>query len=81
MRGECASVSRRLHATCLNLEAAVSEQNASTGLEVSAMERQLRDKLREVMQLQACITSEKMECNSRYVICSLQKVGHKQIYI
>lgn len=65
MRGEYASVSKRLHAACVNLEAAISEQNASTGLEVSTMEKQLRDKLREVMQLQACFNVEKMELNSR----------------
>lgn len=73
MRGEYASVSRRLHVACVNLEAAVSEQNASTGVEVSAMERQLRDKLREVMQLQAHFNVEKMELNSRSVC---QPVSH-----
>lgn len=67
MRGEYVLVSRRLHAACSNLEAAVSEQNASTGLEVSALERQLRDKLREAMQLQAVFNVEKMEFNSRSV--------------
>ncbi|KAK3557445.1 hypothetical protein QTP70_026623 [Hemibagrus guttatus] len=65
MRGEYASVSRRLHAACMSLEAAVSEKNASTGLEVSALERHLRDKLREAMQLQAHFNVEKMEFNTR----------------
>lgn len=81
MRGEYASVSQRLHAACMNLQAAVSEQNASTGLEVSAMEMQLRDKLREVMQLQARFNVEKMEFSCRSVICSLQRVWHKRTYL
>lgn len=67
MRGEYASVSRRLHAACMSLEAAVSVKNASTGLEVSALERQLSDKLREAMQLQARFNVEKIEFNSRSV--------------
>ncbi|GAA6105892.1 rootletin isoform X1, partial [Tachysurus ichikawai] len=65
MRGEYASMSRRLHAACMSLEAVESEKNASTGLEVSALERQLKDKLREAMQLQAHFNIEKMEFNSR----------------
>lgn len=73
MRGEYASVSRRLQAACMNLEAAINEQNASTGLEVSAIEKQLRDKLREVMQHQAHFNVEKMELNSRSV---WQRVSH-----
>lgn len=67
MRGEYVSVSRKLHMACMNLEAAVGKKNASTGLEVSALERQLKDKLREAMQLQACFNVEKMEFNSRSV--------------
>lgn len=67
IRGEYASVSRRLHVACINLDAAVSEQNTSTGLEVSTLERQLRDKLKEAMQLQAHFNVEKMEFNSRSV--------------
>lgn len=67
MRGEYASMSRRLHAACMSLEAVESEKNASTGLEVSALERQLKDKLREAMQLQAHFNIEKMEFNSRSV--------------
>ncbi|KAM9391072.1 uncharacterized protein ACWYII_034158, partial [Salvelinus alpinus] len=65
IRGECVTASRSLHAACMSLEARVTPHIAPSGLEVSELERQLRDKLREAMQLQGRWDAEKVELNSR----------------
>lgn len=67
MRGECAAASRQLHVACMNLQTAKSEHNPTAGLEVSVLERELRDKLREAMKLQGRFDAEKVELNSRSV--------------
>ncbi|XP_045079321.1 rootletin-like [Coregonus clupeaformis] len=65
IRGECVTASRRLHVACMSLEASVTQHSAPSGPEVSELERQLRDKLREAMQLQGHWDAEKVELNSR----------------
>lgn len=62
MRGECAAVSQLLHATCQNLETRIPQKSGS---EKSALEMQLKDKLKETMQLQVSWDAEKVELNSR----------------
>ncbi len=65
MRGECVTVSQQLHVACMSLEAKVAHESTSSGVEISALERQLKDKLKEAMQLQGCWDAEKVELNSR----------------
>lgn len=65
MRGECVAASRQLHIACITLEAKVTQESTSSGGEMSALERQLKDKLKEVMQLQGRWDAEKVELNSR----------------
>lgn len=65
MRGECVAASRQLHVACMNLEAKVRQESTSSGVEMSALERQLKDKLKEAMQLQGRWDAEKVELNSR----------------
>lgn len=65
MRGECVAASRQLHVACITLEAKVTQESTSSGVEMSAVERQLKDKLKEVMQLQGRWDAEKVELNSR----------------
>ena len=65
MRGECVTASRQLHIACMNLEAKVTQESTSSGVEMSALERQLKDKLKEAMQLQGRWDAEKVELNSR----------------
>lgn len=65
MRGECVVASRQLHIACITLEAKVTQESTSSGVETSAVERQLKDKLKEVMQLQGRWDAEKVELNSR----------------
>ena len=65
MRGECVSARRRLHAACLSVEASHAQHSAPGGLEASGLELQLRDKLKEAMQLQGRWDAEKVELNSR----------------
>lgn len=65
MRGECVAASRQLHVACITLEAKVTQESTSSGVEMSAVERQLKDKLKEVMQLQGRWDAEKIELNSR----------------
>lgn len=65
MRGECVIASRQLRVACINLEASVIQESAPCGEEVSALERQLKEKLRETMQLQGRWDAEKVELNSR----------------
>lgn len=65
VRGECVSVSRELHVACMNLETRVTQKGTSSGLEKSDLERQLKDKLMEAMQLQGRWDAEKVQLNSR----------------
>lgn len=60
MRGECVTTTQQLHVACITLEARVTQESASSGAE-----RQLKDKLKEVMQLQGRWDAEKVELNSR----------------
>lgn len=64
MRSECVAAIRQLQLACMNLEARVTQESTS-GLEMSVLERQLKDKLKEAMQLQGCWNAEKVELNSR----------------
>lgn len=65
MRGECVDASRQLQVACMSLEASVMQGSTSGGLGMSALERQLKEKLREAMQLQGRWDAEKVELNSR----------------
>lgn len=65
MRVECVNISLELHVACTNLESKVSMDNLSE-VEMSALERQLRDKLKDAMQLQGRWDAEKVELNSRF---------------
>uniref|UniRef100_A0A8C9T5T2 BTB domain-containing protein n=1 Tax=Scleropages formosus TaxID=113540 RepID=A0A8C9T5T2_SCLFO len=65
MRIECVAVSHRLYAACKSLEDRLSLHSAPNGQEVSLLEKQLKDKLKEAMQLQAHWGAEKVELNSR----------------
>lgn len=66
MRAECAVAGRRLQTACVTLEASMSQPCIPASSGVSALENQLRDKLKEAMQLQARFDAEKVELNSRY---------------
>lgn len=66
MRAECAVAGRRLHTACVNLEANMNQPCTPASSGVSALQKQLRDKLKEAMQLQARFDAEKVELNSRY---------------
>lgn len=65
MRGECVAASRQLHVACMNLEAKVTQDSTSNCVEMSALERHLKDKLKEAMQLQGRWDAEKIELNYR----------------
>lgn len=65
MRGECVAASQQLHVACMNLEARVKQENSCSGVEMLTLERQLKEKLKEAMQLQARWDAEKVELNSR----------------
>lgn len=65
MREECVATSRQLHVACITLEARVTQKGTSSGMEASAVERQLKAKLTEVMKLQGRWDAEKVELNSR----------------
>ncbi|AWP11438.1 putative rootletin-like [Scophthalmus maximus] len=65
MRGDCVTTGRQLHVACMRLEARVSQESTSSGVETSALERQLKEKLKEAMQLQARWDAEKVDLNSR----------------
>lgn len=65
MRTECVAATQQLHAACMNLEARVTQGSPCGGVEMSALERQLKDKLKEAMQLQAQCDAEKVKLNSR----------------
>ncbi|TNN74186.1 Rootletin [Liparis tanakae] len=65
MRGECVAVGRQLHVACMATEASVTLESTSSGVEMSTLDRQLKDKLKEAMQLQGRWDAEKVELNSR----------------
>lgn len=65
MRGECGAASRQLHVACMDLEARVTQESTSSGVEVSALESQLKDTLKESMQLQGCWDTERVKLNSK----------------
>ncbi|KAI9542517.1 hypothetical protein NQZ68_019199 [Dissostichus eleginoides] len=65
MRGECGTASRQLHVACMNLEARVTQESTSSGVEMSALESQLKEKLKEAMQLQGRWDTEKVKLNSK----------------
>lgn len=65
LRGECVAASRQLHVACITLEARVTQESASSGVEVSSLEMQLKDKLKDLMQLQGQWDAEKVELNCR----------------
>lgn len=65
MRGECVAARQQLHVACMNLEAKVTQESSSSVAEVSALERQLKDKLREAMQLQGRWDAERVDLNAR----------------
>ncbi|XP_061895361.1 rootletin-like isoform X3 [Entelurus aequoreus] len=67
MRGECAAASQQLHAVCQNLQSRGTQESASSGTEAWTLERQLKTKLREAMQLQGRWDAEKVVLNSRVV--------------
>ncbi|KAK5930141.1 hypothetical protein CgunFtcFv8_026404 [Champsocephalus gunnari] len=67
MRGECGAASRQLHVACMDLEARVTQESTSSGVEVSALESQLKDTLTEAMQLQGRWDTERVELNSKIV--------------
>lgn len=64
MNLECVAAIRQLHLACMNLDAKLA-QESSSGVDMSVLEKQLKDKLREAMQLQGCWNAEKVELNSR----------------
>ncbi|XP_078801637.1 ciliary rootlet coiled-coil protein 2 isoform X1 [Oryzias latipes] len=63
MLGECAAVSRHLRAACTGLDARLAEEHVCS--RVTALETQLREKLKEAMQLQAGWDAQKVQLNSR----------------
>ncbi|XP_034736357.1 rootletin [Etheostoma cragini] len=65
MREECVATLRQLNAACMNLEVRMTQEGTSSGVETSALERQLKDKLKEAMQLQSRWDAEKVDLNSR----------------
>lgn len=65
MHVECVAVSRQLHLACMTLETRVTQESTSSGVDMSVLERQLKDKLKEAMQLQGRWNAEKVELNSR----------------
>lgn len=65
VRSECVTVSRRLHVACVNFEARVTEESTCSTVEVSALKKQLNEKLKEAMRLQTQWEAEKIELNSR----------------
>ncbi|XP_013866473.1 rootletin isoform X2 [Austrofundulus limnaeus] len=65
MRSECVAVRLQLHGACVNFKAGGTGESACGGVEVSVLEKQLKDKLKETMGLQAQWEAEKMQLNSR----------------
>lgn len=65
MRSKCVAVSQQLHVACVNFEARVTEESTCSVVEVSALEKQLKEKLKEAMRLQTQWEAEKIALNSR----------------
>ncbi|MEQ2256207.1 hypothetical protein ILYODFUR_022036, partial [Ilyodon furcidens] len=63
MRGECVAVCQLLHVACKKLEARAPEKSPGCGSEMLAHEIQLKNKLKETMQLQVRWDAEKVELN------------------
>lgn len=64
MRAEAARSARRLHTACLNLGSNLRLTASSTA---GALEQQLRDKVREMLQLQGRWDAEKVALQARWV--------------
>ncbi|ELR52249.1 hypothetical protein M91_12486, partial [Bos mutus] len=62
LRADVARMARRLHTACLNLS---SNLRLTAGSEAAALEQQLRDKVREMLQLQGCWAAEKAALQAR----------------
>uniref|UniRef100_A0A3P8URD3 Ciliary rootlet coiled-coil, rootletin family member 2 n=1 Tax=Cynoglossus semilaevis TaxID=244447 RepID=A0A3P8URD3_CYNSE len=65
MRGEFVAVRQQLRSVCMSLEARAVQNSTSSGAEISALEKQLRDKLKEALQHQSQWDTEKVRLNSR----------------
>ncbi|MED6266669.1 hypothetical protein CHARACLAT_004383 [Characodon lateralis] len=65
MRGECVAVCQLLHVACKKLEARAPEKSPGCESEMLAHENQLKNKLKETMQLQVRWDAEKVELNCR----------------
>lgn len=65
MRREYVAASQQLHVACMNIEAKVTQESTSSGVDMSDLEGRLKDKLKEAMQLQCRWDAEKVELNSR----------------
>uniref|UniRef100_A0A8C4ZD29 Rootletin-like coiled-coil domain-containing protein n=1 Tax=Gadus morhua TaxID=8049 RepID=A0A8C4ZD29_GADMO len=67
MRVDCVATGRQLKQSVASLGARALQDSASSGVELTALQAQLREKLREAMQLQGRWDAEKVELNSRIV--------------
>ncbi|XP_053708808.1 rootletin isoform X2 [Synchiropus splendidus] len=67
MQGECATGMQQILLAFMDVNSRASVDGTSSGVEVSALERQLREKLKEAMQLQGRWDAEKVELNSRII--------------
>ena len=76
MRGECVAAGRQLQQSVASLGARARQDSASSGVELTALQAQLREKLREAMQLQGRWDAEKLELNSR----SVSQITHPCIH-
>lgn len=72
VRNELAKASRSAHASCLNLGANLRASESSSALALdkqsarqAQLEEQLRDKVRDMIQMQARCDTEKAELNAR----------------
>ncbi|KAM9831297.1 uncharacterized protein crocc2 [Neosynchiropus ocellatus] len=67
MQGECATSTKRILLAFTDVNSRASVDSSESAVEVSALERQLKEKLKEAMQLQGRWDAEKVELNSRVV--------------
>lgn len=67
MKSEISRSSRRMHTACLNLDSnlRLSQNAAGASLHTARLEQQLRDKVRQMIQMQSQWDAEKVEQNSR----------------
>ncbi|KAM8874513.1 uncharacterized protein crocc2 isoform 2-T2 [Spinachia spinachia] len=65
MSGEYVAISRQLHVACMNIEAKVTQESTSSGVDMLTLEGRLKDRLKEAMQLQSRWDAEKVQLNSR----------------